>query len=437
MRTRFLLLLLLSTAAIPLQAQTDADRLDSLMSRYTRLDRFSGAVLIARHDTVLLHKGYGMRHINPDVPNDTATLFQLASITKTFTATLILQLAEHQKLALTDKISRYFPGFPRGDSITISHLLTHTSGIFDYTRDPDNSPSKAGMPRYLAGTTPDFAVGSSWRYSNSNYYLLGLIIEQVTGLTYEAAVRRYLFEPLEMPQSGLDFKRLASPLKATGYYADTSSERPKKIAPLYDSTGPFAAGAIFSGTTGLYQWHKGLQQYRVLGRAMQEKAYTPNKYSNYGYGWQIDSAGGRRVVSHSGAIPGFRTNFARMPEDNICIVLLCNMESENLNTITEKILAVLQHRPYTLPAFKHPLRLPPATLRRFTGDYNIPGRFTLHVTLEGERLFAQPSGQPRSELFAERENHFFIKEADIELEFAGDTVKINNGERRMEGKRIR
>ena len=190
-------------------------------------------------------------------------------------------------MSVSDKLSKYFPNFPKGDSITIQQLLTHTSGIYNYTNDQNFMANEIAKPATrekmmaLFENKPlDFSPGTSWNYSNSGYSLLGYIIEAVTKKPYEQAVRRYIFTPLHMVHSGFDFTHLKSDNKAIGYFKlDDKGATP---APIVDSTVSFSAGAIYSTTGDLYLWHEALEHYKILSKAQQEVAYTPVK-NNYGY----------------------------------------------------------------------------------------------------------------------------------------------------------
>jgi CubicO group peptidase (beta-lactamase class C family) len=361
--------------------------------------------------------------------NDAGSIFEIASVTKQFTATVVLKLAALHQLSLSDKLSKYYPGYPHGDSITIENLLTHTSGIWDYTHDRQFMYSKATQPmneeKILAlfkDKPLDFAPGKGWSYSNSGYSLLGYIIQKVTGLSYESAVRKYIFTPLQMNNSGFDFTHLISSQKTVGYYGD-STERPVKPAPIADSSIPFAAGAIYSTVGDLYKWHRGLQAYSIIGKELQQKAYTPFR-NNYGYGWIIDSLERKLLVSHSGGIFGFRSNIARIPEDDVCVILLDNTEVPGMESITRNLFSVVYNKPYYLPGTLNEVLLPEVLLQQYTGTYEIVERkLIIDITVENGRLLASPHNGPRSVLCALDETHFFLKtEDEFKISFEKDTT---------------
>jgi CubicO group peptidase (beta-lactamase class C family) len=408
-------------------AQKASVEIDTIVSTYQKLKKFNGAVLVAKNGTVLLNKGYGYRNVAGNVPNDEQTIFQLGSITKQFTAAIILKLQQENKLNVQDKLSKYFPDFPKGDSITIENLLLHTSGIYNYTNDEKfmaaevaNPASREKIMALFKDKPLDFSPGTAWNYSNSGYSLLGYIIEITTKKPYEQVVRNYIFNPLQMNHSGFDFTHLKNPKKAIGYFA--LNDKDSIEAPIVDSTVSYSAGAIYSTTGDLYKWHQALQNYSILTKAQQEKAYTPVK-NKYGYGWGIDTIEGKRNVGHGGGIHGFVTNISRVPEDDICIVLLSNASDNSLQDITKSIFSVLYNKPYELPKRRTVIAVTQEKLKDYIGEYEI--RPTLHVVIsikDGE-LLASPTGQKPNFLYAEKEDFFFLKDIDIEIEFKRNEKK--------------
>ena len=422
------------------------EKIDKLLSGYTATGKFNGSALIASHNKVILEKGYGFKNFKESSLNDSSTVFQIASITKQFTSTIILKLVELNKLSLSDNLARFYPDFPKGESITIENLLTHTSGIFDWTKSINFSPTnEKSLIGFLKTKALDFAPGTTWSYSNSNYSLLGYIIQKVTGMTYENAVRKYIFIPLRMTNSGFDFKNLKSQDKATGYAVFSDSS--KIEGTLYDSVGPFAAGEIYSTVGDLYKWHKGLQSYKIISRASLENACTPFK-DHYGYGWIIDSLFNRRITSHSGDISGFSSNLARITEDDYFIILLNNKEGSGLDAITRNILAIQYDQPYGVPVKRHPVKLDDEILKKYIGTYEVMsphGPILGNVTFEKGKLMMQAQGSPKLELIAERADHFFDSYDDTEgdVEFVTGTngkvtgIILSQNGVRLSGKKIR
>jgi len=420
-------LLLFFVGTLITQAQTATPKLDELLTAYNRQYKFNGTALVAYQGKILLNKGYGFRDAQNTIPANDKTIYQIGSVTKQFTSAVILRLQEQKKLNVQDKLSKYFPDYPNGDKITIEHLLTHTSGIFNYTKDGAFMNSEATKPTTpekmfaLFKTKPlDFEPGTKYSYSNSGYVLLGYIIEKITGQPYEKVVRQNILQPLQMTQSGFDFVALQSPDKAVGYMA--FNEQAQVPAAIVDSSVSFAAGALYATTNDIYRWHKGLLANKIINKASQQKAYTPYR-DKYGYGWTIDSLFGRRVLMHSGGIFGFNSYILRIPEDDVCIVLLNNISNPHLNRIATDLLAVLYNKPYEVPKSRQEISLDAALLQQYVGEYELP-EFKITVTLEGSQLKAQATNQPVLELFAEKPDFFFLKVTDAQVEF----IKGANGQ---------
>ncbi|PWV47637.1 serine hydrolase [Chitinophaga sp. S165] len=405
-------------------AQDPAAKLDTLLSAYSSLHKFNGTALVSQQGKILLNKGYGFRNTTDSSRNDPGTIFQLGSITKQFTAAIVLKLEEEKKLSLQDKVSKFFPDFPKGDSITVEHLLTHTSGIYNYTNDRTfmeaevfKPASRVKLMSLFKDKPLDFSPGTKWNYSNSGYCLLGYIIEVAAHKPYYQVAREYIFQPLHMNNTGFDFKQLNNKDKSTGYFF--INEDSSKVAPSVDSSVSFSAGAMYSTTGDLYKWHQAVQQYKILSKADWERTYTPQK-NNYGYGWNIDSIAGKRKVSHGGGIHGFVTTIIRVPEDDVCIILLDNASDRTIGKISESILAELYNKPYTLPKKRIAIPVPETILQQYTGEYDMKPGFKIAIAVKDGMLTGQPSGQGPATLYAEKEDFFFLNIADVQIKFTRD-----------------
>ena len=411
MKKAFLFLLVSGLVHYSYGQKTTAEKLDELVSAYVNVGKFNGAILVSRQDEILLQKGYGIKNENKGELLSADDVFQLYSITKTFTSTLVMKLEEEGKLKVSDKLEKYYPGFPEGNTITIENLLTHTSGVYDYTRGYNMPDMKEKtFVDFLKKKPLDFLPGTQWSYSNSGYWLLGFIIEKVTGLSYEEALKRYIFNPLHMKSAGLDYKRLVSKYKTTGY--KTLSDSLKEEAEIYESPGPYAAGAIYATVEDVYKYYVGIKKSTILTSASYKKAFTPYK-SDYGYGWIISSFDGNKTIGHSGGAAGFRTNFIIIPNKNICIVVLSNSEQVDARFITGKLLEVLFYKFYIVP--KETL-VDNKTLRQYTGYYRL-NKKNVHITISGHRLAVEPDGEPKNELLAVGKNYFYSPETGFYLQF--------------------
>lgn len=390
-------------------------KLDSLFRFYEKEYLFNGSVLVAKKGQLLLNKGYGLMNVAKKQPNTQQGIFQIYSITKTFTSTVILRLIEEGKLSLSEQLSKFYPGFPKGDSITIEHLLTHTSGLYDYTRGntmPDQT--EKSFIEFESKQPLDFPVGTDWSYTNSGYYFLGYITQKITGTTYEQAVSDYIFKPLKMQQSGFAFKNLISPLKTTGY--EILDPKIAKPSIIYDPPGPFAAGGIYSTVEDLYKYYNGLKEGHLLKPESLKKAYTAYR-NNYGYGWIITNMLGKETVGHSGAGAGYRSNYIQVPSDDICIILLGNSE-QDLNFITTGIMKILYGAKFRIPSSK---TLSRELLSKYTGAYQVENDFVIYVSLANGKIAAQPSGRPKSMLYPESPNKFYSMELEDYIRFTKNT----------------
>ena len=415
MKLTFLSLILCSFAGTGFSQDTTTAKLDQLVQSYYNLGKFNGSVLVAKRGKILLEKGYGYKNFRDSTLNDPNTIYQIASVTKQFTAAVVLKLVELKKISLTDKLSRFYPGLPKSDSITIENLLTHTSGISDHFNDSTSSPADAGNEEKLLTSLKkyplDFSPGADWQYSNKGYQLLGYIIQKVSGMSYYDAIKKYIFTPLHMNNSGFDFIHLVSGEKATGYW-----EYPRSPgvggATIIDSSGPFAAGAIYSTVGDLYKWHHALQTFRVIRKSSLDRAYKPFK-RNYGYGWMIDSLFGKRIIHHGGDIWGFRSDIARNVEEDICVIILNNVEDADLGLISMKLLSILCNQTYRLPA-KNEILLAENILKSYTGSYEMQPGMLIEITLEGNRLMA--TTDHKEEIYAQKEDLFRIDAGDKQVD---------------------
>ena len=417
---KYLILFYIVSSALSAIAQSVPQKIDTLLTAFEKQEAFTGSVLVARGGTVLFEKGYGYKNKKENTWNDSNTVFQIGSITKQFTSAIILQLEEKNRLSLQDKLSKYIPDYPNGDQITIEHLLTHTSGVYNYTNDTAFMRRSAFTPisrdsliATFKNKPLDFHPGAQFNYSNSGYILLGYIIEKVTGKSYFQVVRENIFRPLHMDHTGFDFSGLVSADKAIGYRPSETGEP----APIVDSSVSFAAGAIYTTLGDLYKWDRALYTGNIISPASLQKAFTPH-LAKYGYGWTIDSVHGKRVVEHGGGIPGFVSYIWRVPEDQTCIVVLDNHPSPaGPEQIAREINALLDGKEYRIPHPRTAIHLDTTLLRQYVGEYQLAQGFILTISLENGSLMSQATGQGKFELFAEKDNFFFLKVVDAQIEF--------------------
>lgn len=338
-------------------AQSKAEKIDALIQKYVGYEQFNGSVLVAETGQVILKKGYGFANFEWDISNDPTTKFRLASITKQFTAMLIMQQVEKGKIGLDDFIGKYISDYPKpaADKVTVRHLLTHTSGIFNYTEIRDTRNDRA--PRTVAeiielfSTRPlEFEPGTKMKYSNSGYVLLGSVLEKVTGRPFERLLRDSILEPLGMKNTGYDHSETILKRRAAGY------ERPVTLAnaSFLDMSLPYAAGAMYSTVEDLYLWDQALYTDKLLSPAG-KKAYFEPFLNHYAFGWDVRKApigattDSVTTISHQGGINGFSTIIVRLPEQRHLIVLLNNTGGARLSEMSRAITGILFDKPYDNP----------------------------------------------------------------------------------------
>jgi CubicO group peptidase (beta-lactamase class C family) len=327
--TCLLILYSLSTSAQEVQV-----KIDQLIQGYVQSKDFNGTALIVKNNEVILKKGYGLRNLETLTKNDENGIYQVGSLTKQFTAALVMQLEQEGKLSIYEMIIKYFPDFPNGDKIKIQHLLNHTSGLYDFSDDPEIVKKDVTIPyqkKELLATFMKYPLkfdpGTKYKYSNIGYILLGYIIEKVSGKSFEQNVRERIFQPLGMTYSGFDFAGLQHQHKEKGY---TSVKAVTPIASfIVDSTVSYASGSIFSTVDDLYKWERAIYTEKILSQSTWKAIFTPYK-NKYGYGWGIDSLFNKEVMVHGGNIPGFSSYILRLPEDKSLIILLDNTSSAAL-----------------------------------------------------------------------------------------------------------
>jgi CubicO group peptidase (beta-lactamase class C family) len=325
-------------------ASEDAtSKIDKILTFHTEQETFTGTVLVARNDEILLSQGYGWADRDNQIPNTPQTKYRLGSITKQFTAMAILILQTQGQLDVQELICGYIPECPDAwQEITIHHLLTHMSGIPDLTEFPDFHTFKA------ISTTPeqtivrfkdkplDFQPGEKWNYSNSGYVLLGYIIEQVSGQSYEMFVQQDIFDPLQMTNTGYHHN---DDSLATGYTGtDSHWEKPDYI----DMTLPYAAGGLYSTVEDLYRWDQALSTQQLVSQESLDLMFTPHaKIAAFGlgsgYGWFVGKMNNHQAVSHGGGIDGFVTEIRRYIADHATIIILSNRQTTNVPQIADQI----------------------------------------------------------------------------------------------------
>jgi D-alanyl-D-alanine carboxypeptidase len=311
------------------------------------------SVAIVRDGKTVLTRGFGTANVETNSPATEKTAYQLASVTKQFTAAGTLLLVEEGKVKLDAPFVTYLPDLPaawkeRWKEVTVRHLLNHTSGIESYTSLPDFGKSlrKDYTQQELLGLVADkplrWKPGEKWDYNNTGYYLLGVLIEKVSGKSYNDFLTERIFKPLGMNDTRVNDLRSVIPNRAAGYaYGPNGLHNGEYTSP----TQPYAAGALISTVADMAKWAAAVDSGKVLKAGTWKEAWMPTKLTDgktqgYGFGWSLGDANGHPTVSHGGGIPGFSTHILRLPADKVSVVVLTNLEQADAGNMARRIAAL-------------------------------------------------------------------------------------------------
>jgi CubicO group peptidase (beta-lactamase class C family) len=433
LRLKSLPLLAFVLSAAPLAAQDrapDPARMEQVAAAQAESGDFMGAALVARDGEVLLDKGYGSANLEWQIPNDGDTRFRLGSVTKQFTAVSIMLLRERGKVVLDAPVKTYLPDAPAAwDEITVFNLLTHSSGIPNFTSFEDYGATKtlpATVDELIARFSDkplDFAPGEQFSYSNSGYILLTAIVEKASGQSYADFVHENLFQPLGMDDSGYDSHAAIVPHRATGY---TPTREGPRHADYIDMTIPQGAGALYSTTHDLLAWETGLFGGKVLEPESLELLVTPFK-GNYALGLDVTKTDQGTTISHGGGIEGFNTWLGYDPDRNIAVAVLSNINGPGADALGKSLMTLARGGEVKLTSERAEVTLPADLLRSYEGTFEISPTFGFVVKLEGDHLTVQATNQPAFPIFAEKEDEFFLKVTDAQLTFTRDASGAVDG----------
>lgn len=425
----FILIIIWLSLSVPNLAQSKvsnpdiASKIDEYMTAFVGARGFGGSVLVAREGKMIVSNGYGMANIELSVPNTPQTVFRIGSLTKQFTSAAIMLLRERGKLNLQDSVCRYSAECPAmWREVTIHHLLTHTSGIPNVTALADWE-SKKTLPSSPQQTIArvrnlplEFKPGERFNYSNSNYLILGLVIEKASGQTYEAFLKENIFAPLQMTNTGYEHPERIVPNRAAGY-----SRNGETIvnAAYVDMSLPYSAGALYSTVEDLLRWDQALYSEKFLSSKSLAAMFTPFK-NGYAYGWGISTLFNRRYIAHTGGIEGFSTHITRFPDERATVIFLSNSETAVANVVANDLAAILFGEKYEIPKGKKEIAVNAKIYETYAGQYELAPNFIFTVTVENGKLMVQATGQPSAELFPESETQFFLRVVDAQITFVKD-----------------
>ena len=419
-------------AETTIQAPAVSEAIDAFLGEQFTSKTPACAVLVSRDGQILAEKAYGMADIEKGVAATTDTKFLIGSVTKQFTAAAILKLQEEGKLSVQDKLAKFLPDFPRGDEVTLHHLLTHTSGITSYTSKPDfmltvtKPTNEEDLIDSFKNDPFDFDPGEKYSYCNSGYFLLGHIIGIVTKSSLAEYLDKTFFTPLDMNQSGIHSPEKNIENHAKGY---SVQEGTPELATVWHMSRAGGAGAIYSTLGDLHKWNEAVFGGKVLSEESLKAAFRPTKLndgttSDYGYGWQLGQQRGIRAIQHSGGLDGFVSNLVRYPKQNVTVVAFVNATAGGLPSppvITANIGEYLlwdQMQPRKPRVVDK--TVDPETFSDFVGIYDYGASMILEVTLEDDQLYGQLSGQDKYPIFPRGPSEFFWKITEAEVEFVRD-----------------
>ena len=435
-------------------------RADSLVLTYLAESHAPGASFaVIRGTDTLAYGAYGLANVEAARAPTTATIYEIGSNTKQFTSAAIMKLVEQGRVKLDDDLSTYVPEFPlHGRHVSIRQLLTHTSGIHDYTSSPEwpktwgQVLSPDAIIKFVAADTFDFAPGTAYRYDNTGYVLLGMVIEKASGQKYAKYIDAQFFKPLGLRQTSYCPSRTSDPAFALGY---TKGPNGIERAQFLDLSHPFAAGALCSSVGDFAKWQRALASGRAVSPAsyaLMSTADTLNngRRINYGFGLVPGTFAGHATVSHTGGIPGFATAAAYVADDSLSIVVFTNYDRESPQRVVQNLLRVAYGEApvaaRAAPARGTVAALSPADRDAIVGTYalQLPSGQALPIKffVDGTRLMAQAQGQPANEIHY-LGNYAFGVDFDPALRFTftidgGKATKVTllQGGATIEGPRV-
>ena len=406
----------------------------------------TGYVAVAKDGKVIYGRSFGFADRSQKKAADADTRYRIGSLTKQFTAVGILRLVEQQKLSLRDSIVKHIPEAPNGwTEVTLHHLLTHTSGIPSYTdvvalmAERDRAHGHAEILASFVGQPLHFRPGEKYEYSNSNYYLLGMVAERASGEPYDLFMQHQVFGPAGMLRTST-VDSPDAPDTAVGYSVDPEGELVP--TPLIDMSVPFAAGSLRSTPSDLIRWDQALYGDALLTPESKKALFTPFK-DDYAYGFTYSDVEGHEVYSHSGSIDGFSSYAARVPKDKLYVVALMSSEAVPARNIGKTVLGMVLTGKWAEPQEERPVvAFDPAELDKLVGLYKLTGASTKDLTTKLPKdvlaaimtmnliktskggLFMKPEGQPGISVFRGEDGTLFTKRSGITLVVDGGKVTL-------------
>lgn len=397
---------------------------DRLIAALSRNNEPGGEILVAQKGQIVYRKAFGMANMELDVSMKENMVFHIGSLTKQMTAVAILQLLEQGKLSLQDDIRKYLPDYQvLPDTITIEHLLTHTSGIAG-NPGPSTTPNAERGPGDLVASYKnqpiEFRAGTKWNYNNANYYLLGYIIEKLSGKSYARYMNEYIFKPAGMNSTCFCTIDTILKNKASGYINGRNgivNDRISGMLTLYSS------GGIQSTAEDMFRWNQAIKSNLLVKKETMARAFTAFKLkdgqdSHYGYGWHIQDIHGSLSLRHGGAVSGFVAEELYLPEEDVFVIALFNAHSKTPTGVLTRLIAALAiGKPYS---FKE-IPLESKLLKSYAGVYNNAADEWVIITEANNQLYFQRPGGVRYPIKASAKDNFFFDKDYLWIEFFRDS----------------
>jgi len=412
--------LLVSVSSI---AQNLEQQIDAYISEQYTSDTPGVSVLVAKDGKAIYSRGSGIANLELDVKAAPKHVFEIGSITKQFTAVAILMLEEQGKLSVEDEITKFIPDYPTQDkTITVHHLLNHTSGIKSYTNMPSFMEfARTDMtPTVLMGRFKneqmEFDPGTQFNYNNSGYIVLGHIIEVVSGQSYEDFIQTNIFDKVGMDNSYYGSMTRLIPNRARGY---SKTETGYRNADYLSLTLPYAAGSIMSTTADLLKWQNAISANTLIKKSSLEKATNGSTLDSgeeitYGYGWYIGNINGSASVEHDGGIFGYSSSGIFLPEENVYVIGLSNCDCGDVGALVSNVAAMAIGKPF--PKKKDAIDLSESQLSKWVGAYEYEGTIR-HVTLKNKQLFSQREGSISMEIYPMSATNFIFDGGNTSYDF--------------------
>lgn len=374
--------------------------LDAIFNKAYPINSPGATVLVAKDNKIIYRKAFGMANLELKVPMKPENVFQLASITKQFTSVAILTLMEQGKISLKDPLSKYIADYPRGNEITLHHLLNHTSGIKSFNTLPDFSTkmrldiTPEEMISSFKNLPLEFAPGEKYEYSNSGYVLLGYIIEKISGMSYEDFIQKNIFDKVGMKNSYYSNTYKIIPNRVNGYtFYEGEYENPEYLS----TTIPYAAGSLMSTVDDMFLWNKAIHNNLLISESSKRIAFTNHtlangKNSNYGYGWRIDEIEDITTIEHAGGGFGFTTSGIYIPDRNIYSIVLTNLDDGiGAETHNLKVANAFLGHPLTEKA---PVKISEKELKKWVGAYQFEDVIRFIINDKGVLYSKREGGRP-------------------------------------------